>query len=65
MGKMISKNSASKRKKEKSSSPDRYEMVLCPVCDGKGKIPKHPDELKVCPKCGGFGLINKENGGKR
>jgi DnaJ-class molecular chaperone len=40
--------------------PEKYGMLLCPLCDGKGFIinPKR----KSCPKCGGFGLIKKENG---
>ena len=44
----------------KTFDPEKYGMILCPLCDGKGFIinPKR----KSCPKCGGFGLIKKENG---
>jgi DnaJ-class molecular chaperone len=44
----------------KTLDPEKYGMLLCPLCDGKGFIinPKR----KCCPKCGGFGLIKKENG---
>ena len=44
----------------KTFDPEKYGMILCPMCDGKGFIinPKR----KCCPKCGGFGLIKKENG---
>jgi DnaJ-class molecular chaperone len=46
----------------KTFDPEKYGMLLCPLCDGKGFIinPKR----KCCPKCGGFGLIKKENGPK-
>ena len=44
----------------KTFDPEKYGMLLCPLCDGKGFIinPKR----KCCTKCGGFGLIKKENG---
>jgi DnaJ-class molecular chaperone len=46
----------------KTFDPEKYGMLLCPLCDGKGFIinPKR----KCCPKCGGFGLTKKENGPK-
>jgi len=44
----------------KTFDPQKYDMLLCPLCDGEGFIinPKR----KCCPKCGGFGLIKKEDG---
>jgi len=44
----------------KTFDSEKYGMLLCPLCDGKGFTinPKR----KCCPKCGGFGLIKKENG---
>jgi len=49
-----------KIKKDKSFSPEKYGMVLCPLCKGEGFIidPKR----QCCQKCGGFGFIKKENG---
>jgi len=44
----------------KTFDPEKYGMLLCPLCDGKGFIIN--PERKCCPKCGGFGLIKKENG---
>ncbi len=41
-------------------SPEKYDMIVCPVCEGKGKVPKNPKGLDVCTGCGGFGLIKKE-----
>ena len=44
----------------KTFGPEKYGMLLCPMCDGKGFIinPKR----ECCQKCGGFGFIKKENG---
>ena len=44
----------------KTFDPEKYGMVVCPLCKSKGFIinPKR----KCCTKCGGFGLIKKENG---
>ncbi len=43
----------------KTFDPEKYGMIFCPMCGGKGFIinPKR----KCCPKCGGFGLIKEEN----
>jgi DnaJ-class molecular chaperone len=46
----------------KTFDPEKYNLVFCPVCHGKGKLPKDPDEFDVCKECGGFGLIKKEKG---
>jgi DnaJ-class molecular chaperone len=44
----------------KAFYPEKYGMVVCPLCEGEGFIinPKR----QCCQKCGGFGLIKKENG---
>ncbi len=39
-------------------------MVLCPVCNGRGKNPKCVWGLSVCTECGGFGLLLKEGQGE-
>ena len=41
-------------------NPEKYGMVICPLCKGKGKSLKNPDGFNVCKRCGGFGLIKKE-----
>ena len=43
-------------------NPEKYNMVLCPLCKGKGRLPKNPDGFDVCRKCEGFGFIKKEMG---
>ncbi len=45
---------------EKIFNPEKYGMVFCPDCNGKGKIPKNLGGLNVCPKCGGSGLVKEE-----
>jgi DnaJ-class molecular chaperone len=45
----------------KTFNPEKYNMVFCSVCNGKGKLPKNPDKFDVCRRCGGFGLIKKES----
>jgi DnaJ-class molecular chaperone len=45
---------------DKTFDPEKYEMVFCPFCNGKGKFVKNPDGSDVCMRCGGFGLIKKE-----
>ncbi len=44
----------------KTLDPEKYNMAICPVCDGKGRLPKHPRGFDVCTKCGGFGFVKKE-----
>ena len=41
-------------------NPEKYGMVLCPDCKGKGKLPKKPDAFIVCSRCGGSGAVKKE-----
>ena len=43
---------------KKISQPEKYGMVICPLCKEKGFIigPKR----QCCPKCGGFGFVRKE-----
>jgi rubrerythrin len=43
---------------KKFVNPEKYGMLVCPVCFGKGFI-KEP-KRQACPKCGGFGWIKKE-----
>jgi DNA-directed RNA polymerase subunit RPC12/RpoP len=44
----------------KSFYPEKYSVLRCPDCNGKGKSPKGPDGFIVCSRCGGNGLIKKE-----
>jgi RecJ-like exonuclease len=46
---------------EKPYDPEKYGLVVCPQCNGSGKLPNNPKGIKVCEKCGGFGLIKKED----
>jgi DnaJ-class molecular chaperone len=41
-------------------NPEKYGMVSCPDCKGKGKLLKKPDGLIVCSRWGGSGAIRKE-----
>ncbi len=45
---------------EKIFDPEKYGMIFCPDCEGKGKLPKKPDGFIVCSTCGGCGAIRKE-----
>ena len=45
---------------EKVFDPKNIGMVVCPLCNGEGKLPEDYDGSKVCPKCGGFGMVKKE-----
>ena len=53
-----SQERSEKSSKNKAFNPQRYGMVLCPLCKGKGFVidPKR----QCCPKCEGFGFIKKE-----
>jgi len=44
---------------EKIFDPKNVYMVLCPLCNGDGKLPEDHDGFNACTKCGGFGLIIK------
>ena len=44
----------------KAFDSEKYNMVFCPACNGKGKLPKNPGGFDVCGKCGGFGLVKRE-----
>jgi hypothetical protein len=44
---------------DKKFNPEKYGMVVCPVCDRYGRI-RFPDGVKGYQKCGGFGFIKKE-----
>jgi len=41
-------------------NPEKYNMMFCPDCKGKGKLPKDSDGFNVCSRCGGSGVIKKE-----
>jgi len=43
-------------------SPERYDMIFCPHCNGRGRIFKTPKEFNVCVVCGGFGAIKAPRG---
>ena len=45
--------------RNKKVNPEKYGMVVCPVCKSKGYF-QNP-ERQCCPKCGGFGFIKKES----
>jgi DnaJ-class molecular chaperone len=44
---------------DKKFNPEKYTMMVCPVCEGSGRI-SYPDDVQVCQNCGGFGFIKKE-----
>jgi DnaJ-class molecular chaperone len=41
-------------------NPEKYSMLFCPDCKGKGKLPKNSDGFIVCSRCGGSGVVKKE-----
>jgi DnaJ-class molecular chaperone len=50
---------------DKKFAPEKYGMVICPLCSGKGFLLKGSDQInvrlrRVCTECGGFGAIKKE-----
>ncbi len=45
---------------EKIFDPKKVGMMVCPLCNGEGKLPEENDGFKVCPQCEGFGIIKKE-----
>ena len=56
-----------KRRSEmtKDCVPEKYGMVICPRCGGRGFLIKSADRInvvlrRVCATCGGFGAIKKE-----
>jgi DnaJ-class molecular chaperone len=40
--------------------PEKYGLLFCPDCKGKGKLPKNPGGFIVCSRCGGSGVVKKE-----
>ena len=44
--------------RRKTFDPEKYGMILCPVCYGHGYIEGH-EGRDACSKCGGFGIIKK------
>ena len=50
---------------DKNFTPEKYGMVICPLCDGRGFLIQQSGQInvtarRVCTKCGGFGAIKKE-----
>jgi DnaJ-class molecular chaperone len=39
---------------------EKHGMIVCPECNGRGKLISSPKGIKICHKCGGFGLVKKE-----
>ena len=39
--------------------PQKYGMMLCPLCNGHGRF-RSANGMRVCEKCGGFGFIRRE-----
>ena len=46
---------------DEAFDPEKYNMVFCPVCNGRGRLPKQPKGFDVCGKCGGFGFVKNES----
>jgi len=44
---------------DKTFDPGKYQMSICPICDGYGLI-RSSDDTRVCETCGGFGFIKKD-----
>jgi len=58
---------ARKRKMQKKAppeglNPERYGMIPCPHCNGRGKVFRDVKEFNVCMVCGGFGAIKAPRG---
>jgi DnaJ-class molecular chaperone len=50
---------------DKKFAPEKYGMMICPLCRGKRVLIKVSDQpqvmlRRVCTECGGFGAIRKE-----
>jgi DnaJ-class molecular chaperone len=48
---------------KKSFDPEKYDMVICPLCNGDGELAEDPGGGNVCANCGGFGMIKNEKEG--
>jgi uncharacterized OB-fold protein len=57
-GKGDYKNGSERLRRNKNLNPEKYGMVVCPVCKSNGYV-QNP-KRQCCPKCGGFGFIKKE-----
>ena len=44
---------------DKEFNPKKYGMLVCPICDGCGRI-QYAYDVRVCQHCGGFGFIREE-----
>jgi len=40
-------------------NPEKYEMTVCPICEGCGRI-SFSDDAQVFQHCGGFGFLRKQ-----
>jgi uncharacterized OB-fold protein len=58
MEKNDSKNGSERLIRNKNFNPEKYGMVVCPVCKGIGYV-QNP-RRRCCPKCEGFSFIKKE-----
>jgi DnaJ-class molecular chaperone len=61
----ISENQGGRIEMDKDFVLEKYGMVICPLCGGKGFLIKFSERVnvtlrKVCIKCGGFGAVKKE-----
>jgi hypothetical protein len=46
---------------DKTFDPEKYEMTVCLLCQGHGKLAKTPDGFEACKECGSFGLTRRRN----
>ena len=46
---------------KKTFNPDKYNMAFCPLCNGKGKLPRNPNGFGVGKECEGFGFVKKNS----
>jgi len=59
---MAGKRKIQKKALRQGSNLERYGMISCPECNGRGKIFKNLKEFEVCTSCGGFGAIRALEG---
>jgi DnaJ-class molecular chaperone len=57
MQKNDDKNESERLIRNKNLNPEKYGMVVCPVCKGNGYV--QDPKRQCCQKCGGFGFIKK------
>ncbi len=59
---MAKKRKMQKKDLDQRPSLERYGMIFCPHCNGRGRIFKTLKEFNVCVVCGGFGAIKAPTG---